>query len=31
VRVTVASRLSFDDLEYHDPGNIVVATIDVSS
>jgi anti-sigma regulatory factor (Ser/Thr protein kinase) len=29
--ITIARRLSFDDLEYRDPGNIVVATIDVSS
>jgi phosphoserine phosphatase RsbU/P len=29
--ITIARRLSFDDLEYRDPGNVVVATIDVSS
>lgn len=27
--ITIARRLSFDDLEYHDPGNEVVARIDV--
>jgi CheY-like chemotaxis protein/anti-sigma regulatory factor (Ser/Thr protein kinase) len=29
--ITIARRLSFDDLEYRDPGNEVVATIDVNS
>lgn len=28
--ITIARRLSFDELEYHDPGNEVVARIDVS-
>ncbi len=28
--ITIAKRLSFDELEYRDPGNVVVATIDVS-
>ena len=28
--ITIARRLSFDDLEYRDPGNEVVATIDLT-
>jgi sigma-B regulation protein RsbU (phosphoserine phosphatase) len=28
--ITIARRLSFDELEYHDPGNEVVATIDLT-